>query len=83
MGLPAELFGWKRGPARWWNFSDAVAGFLHADGMHKSARVDHLHRFMQYFSDCSQKYIFFMVLFSHFEESGERHGFIRRVPVYR
>ena len=30
-----------------------------------------------YFSDCSQKYIF-MVLFSHFGESGERHGFIRR-----
>ena len=40
MGLPAELFGWKRGPARWWNFSDAVAGFLRADGMHESARVD-------------------------------------------
>ena len=30
-----------------------------------------------YFSDCSQKYIF-MVLFFHFGESGERHGFIRR-----
>ena len=32
-----------------------------------------------YFSDCSQKYIFSMVLFSHFGETGERHGFIRRV----
>ena len=31
-----------------------------------------------YFSDCSQKYIF-MVLFFHFGESGERHGFIRQV----
>ena len=32
-----------------------------------------------YFSDCSQKHIFSMVLFSHFGETGERHGFIRRV----
>ena len=32
-----------------------------------------------YFLDCSQKYIFSMVLFSHFGENGERHGFIRRV----
>ena len=32
MGLPTELFGWKDGPARWWKFSDAVAGFLRADG---------------------------------------------------
>jgi len=32
-----------------------------------------------YFSDCSQKHIFSMVLFSHFGAGGERHGFIRRV----
>ena len=32
-----------------------------------------------YFLDCSQKYIFPMVLFSHFGTGGERHGFIRRV----
>lgn len=32
-----------------------------------------------YFSDCSQKYIFSMVLFSHFGVVGGRHGFIRRV----
>lgn len=32
-----------------------------------------------YFSDCSQKHIFPMVLFSHFDAGGERHGFIRRV----
>lgn len=31
MGLPAELFG-GRGPARWRKVSDAVAGFLRADG---------------------------------------------------
>lgn len=35
-----------------------------------------------YFLDCSQKYIFSMVLFSHFGENGERHGFIRRVRRY-
>ena len=33
-----------------------------------------------YFSDCSQKHIISLVLFSHFGENGERHGFIRRVP---
>ena len=33
-----------------------------------------------YFLDCSQKYIFSMVLFSHFGEIEERHGFIRRIP---
>ena len=32
-----------------------------------------------YFLDCSQKYIFSMVLFSHVGEIEERHGFIRRV----
>ena len=32
-----------------------------------------------YFSDCFQKHIFSMVLFSHFGAGGERHGFIRRV----
>ena len=31
MGLPAELFG-GRGAARWRKVSDAVAGFLRADG---------------------------------------------------
>ena len=31
MGLPAELFS-GRGPARWQKVSDAVAGFLRADG---------------------------------------------------
>ena len=31
MGLPAELFG-EGGPARWRKVSDAVAGFLRADG---------------------------------------------------
>ena len=42
-----------------------------------------LHAASLYFSDCFQIYIFSMVLFSHFGETGERHGFIRRIPMSR